>query len=71
MIINAIINTHSKKNNIEINDNIYNIDIATKPIKGKANEALIKLLAKHFKTSKSQISIVKGQKSKNKLIEIN
>ncbi|EKD55978.1 MAG: hypothetical protein ACD_58C00324G0010 [uncultured bacterium] len=70
MIINAKVNTHTKKNNIEINNNIYNIDIAAKPIKGKANEALIKLLAKHLKIPKSQILIIKGQRSKNKIIEI-
>ncbi len=37
---------------------------------GKANEAVIKLLAKHFNVSKSAIKIVSGLKSKNKIVEI-
>ncbi|HZJ34780.1 MAG TPA: DUF167 domain-containing protein [Candidatus Angelobacter sp.] len=37
---------------------------------GKANEALMKLLAKHFKISKTHISIVQGHTSKHKIIEL-
>jgi len=35
-----------------------------------ANQALLELLANYFKTKKSQIKIIKGIKSKNKIIEI-
>jgi len=37
---------------------------------GQANEALIKLLAKHFKTAKTNITIVRGHASRHKIIEI-
>ena len=37
---------------------------------GEANTAIIKLLAKHFKTSKSQIKIIKGETSRHKIIEV-
>lgn len=37
---------------------------------GEANEALIKFLAKHFKTSKTSIKIVRGHKSRIKTIEL-
>lgn len=40
------------------------------PKEGKANKAIIKLLAKHFHVPQSSISIVSGLGSKNKLIEI-
>ena len=36
---------------------------------GEANDALIKLLSKHFKVGKTTIKILRGQKSRQKLIE--
>ena len=37
----------------------------------KANTATIKALSKYFKVAQSQIKIVNGNKSKDKIIEIN
>ena len=37
---------------------------------GEANASIIKLLAKHFHVSKSSITIVRGEKSKVKLVDI-
>ena len=37
---------------------------------GKANNAVRILLAEHYKVAKSYIRIVKGEKSRNKIIEI-
>jgi len=37
---------------------------------GQANEALIKLLAKHFDVPKTRIQILHGHTSRHKLIEI-
>ncbi len=39
-------------------------------IDGKANEATIKLIAKHFNVPKTSVKIIRGHKSKQKLIEI-
>jgi len=36
----------------------------------KANEALIKILAKHFNVPKSNISIIRGHTSRHKLVEL-
>ena len=47
---------------------IYVREIA---VEGKANEALIRLLAKHFEVAKTRISIVSGHTSRSKVIEIN
>lgn len=40
------------------------------PVEGKANELLLKLLAKHFGVSKSQVTIVSGAKARQKIVEI-
>jgi uncharacterized protein (TIGR00251 family) len=37
---------------------------------GKANQAVIKLLAEHFSVPKSQVRIISGFKSRNKVIEV-
>ena len=46
------------------------IAITATPVDGKANEHVIKYLAKLFKTSKSMVSIIKGETSKHKIIKI-
>lgn len=37
---------------------------------GKANKLLLEALAEHFNTKKNRISIIKGEKSRNKVVEI-
>ncbi|MBQ3306133.1 DUF167 domain-containing protein [Candidatus Saccharibacteria bacterium] len=37
---------------------------------GEANTAVIKLLAKHFKTAKSNLKIVAGEKSRRKVVDV-
>jgi len=37
---------------------------------GKGNEALIALLAKHFSVPKSSVKIIRGQRSRKKLVQI-
>ena len=44
--------------------------LRAKPHDGEANEALIKVLAKHFKVAKTTIRIIRGAKSRQKVIEI-
>jgi len=46
------------------------IAITAPPIDGKANEYLIKFLAKQFKTAKSNIIIQKGQQGRHKQVKI-
>ena len=58
----------SQNSVIEIDESTYRVRLTTSPIDGKANEELIRLLARHFKISKSNICIKRGLTSKNKLI---
>lgn len=46
------------------------IGIRAKPIKGKANEELIKKLAKYFSVPSYKVRIVAGLRSKNKIVEV-
>ncbi len=72
MIIEAKIITNAKKNLVikleEINK--YKIKVSTPPINGRANKKIIEILSKYFNTKKSNINIKKGERARNKIIEI-
>ncbi len=46
------------------------ITITAPPIDGKANAHLMKYLAKQFKTAKSNITLLRGETTRHKLIAI-
>lgn len=46
------------------------VRLKASPVDGKANEALIKLLAKEFGVAKSCISIKTGQTSRHKILQL-
>ena len=46
------------------------VGIQAKPEKGKANEEVIKKIARHFRVAPSRISICSGVRSPRKVIEI-
>ncbi|MGK2853554.1 MAG: DUF167 domain-containing protein [Microbacteriaceae bacterium] len=39
-------------------------------VDGKANDALVRVLAEHFGVSKSRVTIVRGHASRTKIVEI-
>jgi hypothetical protein len=48
----------------------YIVRVKEKAMEGRANAAVVTLLSDYFKVPKSKISIVRGLKGKNKLIEV-
>jgi len=46
------------------------VKVKEPPREGKANQAVIRLLAEHFGVPKSQVRILSGFKSKNKVVEV-
>ena len=49
----------------------YKVWIKEVPEDGKANEAIIKALAKYFNTSKSNIELISGSTNRDKIFNIN
>ena len=47
-----------------------NIGVRARPVKGKANEEIIKKIAEYFKIPSSKVRITAGLRSKSKIIEI-
>lgn len=54
----------------QIDDNSYIVRVSAIPEKGKANEAVIKLLSDHLHIPKSAVTIRFGTTSKHKIIDI-
>ena len=65
------VTTRSAKNEVvAIDQDHLKVKIKKAPVKGAANAELIKVLADYFKVSQSQVEILKGQRSKNKIVRI-
>lgn len=58
------------KDYVKIKDDLIEIGIMVKPVKGKANAMILKQIAKHLGVPKSKIRIVAGEKSQEKVIEV-
>lgn len=54
----------------EIDGDVYVVRVKEPPVEGRANRAVLKLLAKHLGVPESRLSIVSGLTSKNKVIEV-
>jgi len=48
----------------------YKVSVKEMPVGGRANEAIIKALARYFDTAPSRIQLVSGASSKQKIFEI-
>jgi uncharacterized protein (TIGR00251 family) len=49
-------------------DGVWHIKIAAPPVEGKANERLIEFLSRTLDVRKSNLSVIKGQTGRSKLI---
>jgi uncharacterized protein YggU (UPF0235/DUF167 family) len=55
----------------KISETNFFVAVRESPVRGRANQAVIDLLAEYFKIPKSQIRLALGATSKNKIFEIN
>ena len=71
MIISVKVKPQAKEDRIEkTGENNYTIQVKAKATEGKANQAAIKILSEYFDKPQSKIIILKGRKSRNKIIAI-
>ena len=71
MIINVKVKLNSGKQEVvKISENEYVVSLKKPAEDNKANIELIKLFSKYLKISPKDIKIIKGLKSKNKIIKI-
>ncbi len=71
MRIKVKVITRASRNAIEkISENSFRVWVTTVPEKGKANQAVVELLALEFDISKAQIHLISGPTSSQKVFEI-
>ena len=55
---------------VKVSDNYFEVRVDEVAVGGPANKRLLEILAEHFKVQKSRISILKGTKTRNKLVQV-
>ena len=62
---------NAKENKVEkISENEFTVYVTAPPIDGKANAAIVKMLANYFNTSQSMVTIISGHFAKTKVVEV-
>lgn len=70
MKLNVRVVANSKRNEILKDNETFKAYLNAPAVEGKANKALVRVLADYFSVKKSQINIIKGEKSRDKIVEI-
>ena len=70
MIIQVKVKPNSRTEEVSQESDSFTVKVKEPPREGKANQAVIRLLAQHFGVPKSQVRILSGFRSKNKVIEV-
>jgi uncharacterized protein (TIGR00251 family) len=70
MKIQVKVKPNSSTEEVSREGNSFIVKVKEPPKEGKANQAVIKLLAEHFGIPQSQVRILSGFKSRNKVVEV-
>ncbi len=71
MKISVKVKPNARQEKIEkVNESHFLIRVKEKPQEGKANKAVIKVLSEYFGVPQSQVVLLKGQSSREKIFEI-
>lgn len=67
MLIKVRVIPNAKDYSIEEEDGVIIVRLKEKPEKNKANQALVRLLTKHYK---KKVKIISGFKSNDKIVQV-
>ena len=70
MKIQVKVKPNSKAEEVSQEGDSFVVRVKEPPKEGKANQAIIKLLAQHFGVPQSRVRILSGFRTKHKVIEI-
>jgi uncharacterized protein (TIGR00251 family) len=70
MKIQVKVRPNSRTEEVSQERESFIVKVKEPPKEGKANQAVIKLLAEHFGVPQSQVRILSGFNSKNKVVDI-
>ena len=54
----------------DVTDGVWQVKVSAPPVKGKANKELVAFLSQLLGVSKSQINIIRGHTTRNKVVAI-
>ncbi len=70
MIIKVRVIPRARQDKVTVNeDGTVRVHTVAVPADGQANEAIIRMLAKYYDVPKTRIKIIRGQTSRDKVIE--
>jgi uncharacterized protein YggU (UPF0235/DUF167 family) len=55
---------------LEERDGVLRVSVAAAPVHGQANAALCKLIAKHAGVARGRVSVVRGERSREKIVHV-
>ena len=71
MELKVAVTPNSKKLKVvKVSESEYRVRVDAPAVEGKANRRLIEIMSEYFKVPKASVNILKGLKSKNKIVEI-
>jgi hypothetical protein len=69
-IIHVKVVAGARRNEVKEERTALKVYVTAPAIEGKANKAVLELLAEYFGCKKSQVRIIKGERSKDKSVQI-
>ncbi len=71
MLIRVHVTPNAKEPGVtKVGDGSFEVKVNEKAMDGRANKRLVEILSEHFGVSKSRIRIVRGAKSREKVLEV-
>lgn len=71
MLIRVHVTPNSKEARVtKVGEASFDVKVDEKAMGGRANRRLVEILSEHFKVPRSRISIVRGAKSRDKMVEV-
>ncbi len=71
MLIRVLVTPNAKEVRVtKVDDASFEVRVDEKATGGRANKRLVEILSDHFEVPRSRIRIVKGAKSRDKLVEV-
>ncbi len=70
MRVEVIVKPQARENKVEKTDTGFKVWTTAPAKEGRANEAVIQLLAEYFDVAPSRITIIRGHTSHKKLVEV-
>ncbi len=67
---NVRVTPHARQNKVVEDNGVLRVYTTTAPEKGRANSAVVDLLAEYFNVPKSKICISKGLNSRDKIVTV-